>query len=48
VMAMAAKLTIVQTRHMAELGELEPESIHTPGIFVNRVVRIDSPDPPPA
>ena len=48
VMAMAASLTVVQTRHMAELGELDPESIHTPGIFVNRVVRIDSPDPPPA
>jgi 3-oxoadipate CoA-transferase, alpha subunit len=48
VMAMAAKLTVVQTRHMAELGELDPESIHTPGIFVNRVVQVDSPDPPPA
>ena len=48
VMAMAAKLTVVQTRHIAELGELDPESIHTPGIFVNRVVKVDSPDPPPA
>ena len=48
VMAMAAKLTVVQTRHWCELGELDPESIHTPGIFVNRVVQIDSPDPPPA
>jgi len=48
VMAMAAKLTVVQTRHWCELGELDPESIHTPGIFVNRVVHIDSPDPPPA
>jgi 3-oxoadipate CoA-transferase alpha subunit len=48
VMAMAAKLTIVQTRTMVELGELDPESIHTPSIFVNRVMQIDSPDPPPA
>ena len=48
VMAMAADLTIVQTRHMVELGELDSEAIVTPGIFVNRVVLVDSPDPPPA
>ena len=47
-LAAAAKLTIVQTRHMVELGELDPESIVTPGIFVNRVVHVDSADPPPA
>jgi 3-oxoadipate CoA-transferase alpha subunit len=48
VMAMAADLTVVQTRHMVELGELDPETIVTPGIFVDRVVKVDSPDPPPA
>jgi 3-oxoadipate CoA-transferase alpha subunit len=48
VMAMAAKLTIVQTRHIVELGEFDPEEIVTPGLFVNRVVQIDSADPPPA
>lgn len=48
VMAMAADLTIVQTRHLAELGELDPETVVTPGIFVDRVVQIDSLDPPPA
>jgi len=48
VMAMAADLTIVQTRHLVELGELDPETIVTPGIFVDRVVQIDSQDPPPA
>jgi 3-oxoadipate CoA-transferase alpha subunit len=48
VMAMAAKLTVVQTRHIVELGELDPEVIVTPGIFVDRVVKVDSPDPPPA
>jgi 3-oxoadipate CoA-transferase alpha subunit len=48
VMAMAAKLTVVQTRHMVELGELDPEQVVTPGIFVDRVVLVDSPDPPPA
>jgi 3-oxoadipate CoA-transferase alpha subunit len=48
VMAMAAKLTVVQTRHMVELGEIAPEDIVTPGIFVDRVVLVESPDPPPA
>jgi 3-oxoadipate CoA-transferase, alpha subunit len=48
VMAMAAELTVVQTRHLVELGELDPEQIVTPGIFVDRVVKLDSPDPPPA
>jgi len=48
VMAQAAELTVVQTRHIVELGELDPETIVTPGIFVDRVVQIDSADPPPA
>ena len=48
VMAQAAELTVVQTRHIVELGELDPETIVTPGIFVDRVVQVDSADPPPA
>jgi 3-oxoadipate CoA-transferase, alpha subunit len=39
-MAMAADLTIVQVREIVELGELDPETIHTPGIFVDRVVHV--------
>jgi 3-oxoadipate CoA-transferase alpha subunit len=41
VMAMAAKLTIAQVQHVVELGELDPEKVATPGIFVQRVVRVD-------
>jgi 3-oxoadipate CoA-transferase, alpha subunit len=40
VMAMAAELTIAQTYHMAELGELEPNAIATPGVFVHRVLHV--------
>lgn len=40
IMCMAAKSAIVQVRHKAELGSMDPESIVTPGIFVHRVVRI--------
>jgi 3-oxoadipate CoA-transferase alpha subunit len=41
IMAMAAELTIAQTRHVVELGDLPPEHIHTAGVFVDRVLRID-------
>lgn len=39
-MAMAADLAIAQVRQIVELGELEPERIVTPGIFVDRVVEV--------
>jgi len=42
VMASAAKCTVVQVREVVALGELDPEAIITPGIFVNRVVRVDA------
>ena len=38
IMAMAAKCAIAQVSEIVELGELDPESIVTPGIFVQRVV----------
>ena len=38
VMAMAAKCTIAQVSEVAALGELDPEAIVTPGIFVQRIV----------
>jgi 3-oxoadipate CoA-transferase alpha subunit len=40
VMATAAKLTIVQAHHLVPLGALDPEAIVTPGIFVNRVIKV--------
>lgn len=45
VMAMAAKLTIVQTQHVRELGEINPDHIVTPGIFVDRVLHVPYGDP---
>ena len=39
-MAAAAKCTVAQVRETVELGELDPEAIVTPGIYVQRVVRI--------
>lgn len=41
IMAMAAKCTIAQVSEVVPLGELDPEVIVTPGIFVQRVVQIE-------
>ena len=43
VMCMAADVTIVQVRRFAKLGAIDPETVVTPGIFVNRVAEV--PDP---
>jgi 3-oxoadipate CoA-transferase alpha subunit len=40
VMATAAALTVAQVHHLRGLGEIVPDHVHTPGIFVNRVVRV--------
>ena len=38
VMAMAAATTVAEVEQLVDLGELDPESVATPGIFVDRVV----------
>ncbi len=43
VMAMAATTTIVQTHNLVAIGDIDPETIITPGIFVNRVVSVSHP-----
>ena len=43
VMCMAAETTIVQARRIVQLGDIPPEDVITPGIFVDRVVEVPSP-----
>jgi 3-oxoadipate CoA-transferase alpha subunit len=43
IMATAAKCTVVQVHEVVELGELDPEAVVTPGIFVHRVVQVAQP-----
>lgn len=43
-MAMAGNTTVVQVSEIVELGELDPERVVTPGIFVDRVVKLESPN----
>ena len=40
VMAMAAKLTIASVHEIVELGGIDPEHVITPGIFVQRIVKV--------
>lgn len=40
VMAMAAKTTIAEVDEIVELGEIDPEHVVTPGIFVDRIVKV--------
>jgi 3-oxoacid CoA-transferase subunit A len=39
-MATAAKLTIAEVEHLVEPGELDPDAIATPGVYVKRVVHV--------
>lgn len=37
--ATAGKITVVEVEEIVEVGELEPSQIHTPGIYVDRVIQ---------
>ncbi len=38
--AMAGRITIAEVETLVEPGEIEPEALHTPGVFVQRVVAV--------
>lgn len=40
IMATAAKLTIAEVEEIVDVGQLDPETIVTPGIFVDRVIKV--------
>ncbi|WP_206995780.1 CoA transferase subunit A [Trinickia mobilis] len=40
VMAAAGKITIAQVEHLVQPGEIDPDHIHTPGIYVQRIVHV--------
>jgi 3-oxoacid CoA-transferase subunit A len=44
IMATAAKLTVAQVEHLVEPGEIDPDHIITPGIYVQRMIKLDHPD----
>jgi 3-oxoacid CoA-transferase subunit A len=38
-MCMAGKVTIVEAEHIVELGEIRPDEVHVPGVFVQRIIQ---------
>ena len=38
--AAAGRITIAEVEHLVEPGELDPDAVHTPGVFVQRVVHV--------
>ena len=42
--AMAGKLCIVEVEHIVEVGEMQPDDIHLPGIYVHRIVHNPHPE----
>ena len=42
-MATAGKVTIAEVEHLVETGTFDPDQIHTPGIFVDRIVHVPNP-----
>ena len=42
-MATAGKVTIAEVEHLVETGSIDPDHIHTPGIFVSRLVHVANP-----
>lgn len=42
--AMAGKITVVEVEQIVEVGELDPDQVHTPGIFVHRIVLNTTPE----
>ena len=42
-MATAGKVTIAEVEHLVETGSIEPDQIHTPGIFVSRLIHVPAP-----
>jgi 3-oxoacid CoA-transferase subunit A len=44
VCAMAGKITVVEVEHLVEVGELDPDQVHTSGIYVHRIIVNSNPE----
>lgn len=43
IMATAAKVTVAEVEHLVDAGKIDGDHIHTPGIFVKRIVHVPNP-----
>jgi len=46
VMATAARVTVAEVEHLVEPGAIDPDQVHTPGIFIQRIVHATSLEKP--
>jgi len=44
VCAMSGRITVVEVEEIVEIGALDPENVHTPGIYVHRIVHNPNPE----
>ena len=44
VVASAGRITVAEVEHLVETGELDPDHVHTPGIFVARIIENRTPE----
>ncbi len=42
-MATAGKVTVVQAEKVVKAGKIDPDHIHTPGIYVQRIIELTNP-----
>jgi 3-oxoacid CoA-transferase subunit A len=42
-MATAAKVTVAEVEHLVDAGTIDPDHMHTPGIYVKRMITLDAP-----
>ncbi len=42
--AMAGRITVVEVEEIVEIGEIDPDSVHLPGVFVQRIILNASPE----
>lgn len=44
--AKAGRITVAEVEHLVEPGEIDPAAVHTPGVYVHRIVHAPNPDKP--
>lgn len=42
--AMAGKVTVAEVEELVDIGDIHPDEVHLPGIFVDRIVVVDNPE----
>jgi 3-oxoacid CoA-transferase subunit A len=42
-MATAARVTIAEVENLVETGEINGDSVNTPGVYVHRVIKVERP-----